>query len=215
MLSQEHKNKLSNALKAHWSDERKEAKSQAMTGCTIESGRRAIDKNYVIVSRPALIKAGWFKSLDGLYATVDGKVARVYEQDDKFYVKELVPCLNADGYLQVGGANRSWTVHQVVARAFLGECPADKEINHIDKNRQNNHIENLEYVTHKENMKTWELTKEKEYKGRYIWHKHHFIYPDGAIKAMTTDEYYNYLVKTRGVGIANKIFKAAQARGKI
>ena len=72
-----------------WSEERKQAKSKFMTGCTIESGRRSIDKNYEIVSRPELIKAGWFKSLDGLYATADGKVAKV----DARMLKQL---LNVD-----------------------------------------------------------------------------------------------------------------------
>lgn len=198
-----------------WSDERKEAKSKFMTGCTIESGRRSIDKNYVIVSRPELIKAGWFKSIDGLYAKYTGEVARVHEQDNKFYVKELVPCLNASGYLQVGGTERVWTVQQVVARAFLGECPEGQEIDHIDRDKHNNNIENLRYVTHKENMANRNLDKSHDYYGRYNWKKQIFKYPNGAEKAMTRDEYYNYLVKTRSFGIANKIFKAAHDRGII
>lgn len=199
----------------NWSDERKEAKSQAMTGCTIESGRRAIDKNYVIVSRPALIKAGWFKSLDGLYATVDGRVAKVREQDDKFYVKELIPCLNTAGYLQVAGTERVWTVQQVVARAFFGECPEGKEIDHIDRNKHNNHIENLRYVTHKENMANRDLVKSHVYYGRYSWKKQQFTYADGSVEKMSYDQYYKYLIDQRGIYIANKIFKAARERGQI
>lgn len=198
-----------------WSDERKEAKSKLMTGCTILSGRRSIDKNYVIVSRPELIKAGWFKSIDGLYAKYTGEVAKVHEQDDKFYVKELVPCLNAAGYLQVGGTERVWTVQQVVAYAFLGKCPEGQEIDHIDRNKHNNNIENLRYVTHKENMANRNLERSHSYYGRYNWQKQTFTYPDGNVEKMSYEDYYKYLVDQRGTYIANKIFKAAKERSNI
>lgn len=42
-------------------------------------------------------------------------------------------------------------VHQLVALAFLGPCPAGYEINHKDHNRLNNSVSNLEYVTSSEN----------------------------------------------------------------
>jgi hypothetical protein len=43
-------------------------------------------------------------------------------------------------------------IHTLVAAAFLGECPPDYEVNHKDFNRTNNHVNNLEYVTHRENI---------------------------------------------------------------
>lgn len=42
-------------------------------------------------------------------------------------------------------------VHELVAAAFIGPRPAGHQINHIDGNKQNNRVENLEYVTHAEN----------------------------------------------------------------
>lgn len=43
-------------------------------------------------------------------------------------------------------------VHQLVADAFLGPCPPEHEVGHKDHTRTNNHKDNLEYVTHLENM---------------------------------------------------------------
>jgi hypothetical protein len=47
---------------------------------------------------------------------------------------------------------KHYFVHQLVAETYL-EKPAYKcEINHIDGNKTNNHVSNLEWVTHQQNM---------------------------------------------------------------
>ena len=56
------------------------------------------------------------------------------------------------------GKKKTFSVHQLVAAAFLGlncccpTCGNNLEINHKDGNRMNNQVENLEYVTRKQNM---------------------------------------------------------------
>ena len=43
-------------------------------------------------------------------------------------------------------------VHIIVAEAFIGQRPNGLEINHKDRNRANNVVRNLEYVTHSQNV---------------------------------------------------------------
>src|SRR5580704_4483135 len=42
--------------------------------------------------------------------------------------------------------------HQLVMELFVGPCPENKEINHIDGNKSNNKLSNLEYITRSQNM---------------------------------------------------------------
>ncbi|WP_084757843.1 NUMOD4 motif-containing HNH endonuclease [Spirosoma luteum] len=46
---------------------------------------------------------------------------------------------------------KTWSVHSLVMLAFVGERPTGYVINHIDGQKTNNHIENLEYCTVLEN----------------------------------------------------------------
>jgi hypothetical protein len=61
-----------------------------------------------------------------------------------------------DGYQKVvltkNGIRSTKKVHRLVASAFYGEYK-ELSVNHIDSNRANNRIENLEWVTHLENIR--------------------------------------------------------------
>lgn len=56
------------------------------------------------------------------------------------------------GYLTFGIKRKQYHVHAVVAKLFIGDRPDGMVVNHIDGNKHNNNVCNLEYVTHKENM---------------------------------------------------------------
>jgi hypothetical protein len=61
--------------------------------------------------------------------------------------------LNSSGYPQVWLRGRSRRVHHLVMEAFVGPRPAKLQVNHIDANKQNNHIGNLEYCTCQYNIR--------------------------------------------------------------
>lgn len=70
----------------------------------------------------------------------------------------LSPCIGRGGYLLVslsdvknGITRKSFRVHRIVALAFIPNPLGKSQINHIDGNKRNNIVSNLEWCTHKEN----------------------------------------------------------------
>lgn len=66
----------------------------------------------------------------------------------------ILKAANIGGYYSVGlscGKTKSYSVHQLVAQAFLPNLENKPQVNHIDKNGLNNKVTNLEWVTNKEN----------------------------------------------------------------
>ncbi len=53
--------------------------------------------------------------------------------------------------LSKSGYRVNRNVHVLVAQAFLGECPKGNIVHHIDTNRMNPCLDNLEYITPKKN----------------------------------------------------------------
>ena len=68
----------------------------------------------------------------------------------------LNPTDNGHGYLIVGLKNRgyrkSYYIHRLVAEAFIDNTNKAKVVNHKDFNKKNNDVDNLEWVTQKENV---------------------------------------------------------------
>lgn len=61
-------------------------------------------------------------------------------------------------------------IHKLIADAFLGECPEGMEVDHIDGNKLNSQLNNLEYVTHQENVqRARNLGLQRQIKGSEQW----------------------------------------------
>jgi transposase len=98
----------------------------------------------------------WRPFFDGDYEVSNlGNVRRAKPGRKTWVGRPLKAYRMRIGYLAVnpvfGGKNVTRTVHSLVAEAFLG--PANgREVNHIDGDKANPRLENLEYVTHRGNM---------------------------------------------------------------
>lgn len=67
--------------------------------------------------------------------------------------KLLVPIKHHGGYMIVHlGKSKIRMIHTLVAEAFIPNPDKKKYVNHIDGNKSNNMVTNLEWVTSKENM---------------------------------------------------------------
>ncbi len=86
-----------------------------------------------------------------------GRIKRLTHGRCTFIGRILKPQIDTNGYLIISlcknGKAKTITIHKLVTEAFLGPCPDGKEVNHIDGNKKNPYVSNLEYVTPKENMK--------------------------------------------------------------
>lgn len=87
-----------------------------------------------------------------------GSVYRVYIKDDKEDLYPMRPFITRDGYVEyvLTDINKTkWHIQgqRIVAYLFIPKPNGKDYVNHKDLNRRNNKVENLEWVSHSENIK--------------------------------------------------------------
>ena len=103
----------------------------------------------------------------GYYVNRNGEIYSVLKRGcrDKYNIKKwtspkkLKNRYTEEGYARVclrrdsTGKREDVYVHRIVALVFIPNPNNLQEINHLDCNRGNNNVENLEWITHKDNLK--------------------------------------------------------------
>lgn len=94
---------------------------------------------------------------EGLYEVSNLGEVKSLGNNKKRKEKLLSPGKNNKGYLFVylskNGVGKPFTIHHLVYEAFVGEIPKGWDVNHLDENKENNHLENLEACSHGDNIR--------------------------------------------------------------
>lgn len=72
------------------------------------------------------------------------RIKKITKSKDKTHYDSFGLCIN--------GKSKSFMIHRVIAIHFIPNPESKKEVNHIDGNKSNNSISNLEWVTPSENI---------------------------------------------------------------
>ncbi len=112
---------------------------------------------------------------DGVYEVSNTGKVRSRSRKYNFVPTEIKLSKNAEGYLSVSltkdGKGKSYKVHRLVIETFVSR--SRMMINHINSIKSDNRVENLEYVSNRENVNHSKVSTRKlptgvsEKNGRY------------------------------------------------
>ena len=90
------------------------------------------------------------KNYEGLYAVTS--CGKIWSYRSKKFLK---PFADKDGYLKVGlykdNKKKNFKIHRLVALAYIPNPDGLETVDHIDGNKEHNYINNLQWMTQKDN----------------------------------------------------------------
>jgi len=109
------------------------------------------------------IDKNWKQIKDYNYeASIDGEIRNI--KTGRLLKQRIAP----DGYklvdIQINKKNRTFKSHRLIAETFLNNDLNKPEVDHINRLKSDNNVENLRWVTRLENMQNvdWENAKRNE-----------------------------------------------------
>lgn len=148
-----------------------------------------------------------------IYISKDGKTIIVLHKEEDGIVKFYEPRVSTNnaGYLQCAtgmGSGKVETIHRLVAKAWLENKNNYSDVDHIDCDKTNNNAENLQWVSHSENMKRAYdnelVSRNHKYFGHYVLNTQFFYPPEGEAYFMPLEDYIKYR-KEHGLSIPKNL----------
>jgi hypothetical protein len=128
----------------------------------------------------------------------DGDVYSLYKG------KDLKPGLNKNGYMYVmlykDGKRKNCSIHRLIAQAFIPNPENKKEVDHINRNRTDNRVENLRWVCRSDNVINTGIRKDNKLGIKNITK----IGQDFLVSIKRNKHRYRKLCKTEEEAIAQK-----------
>ena len=90
-------------------------------------------------------------TLKELFVYIDGVLVRKVRTSNRTKVGDVVGSKGNHGYLATTVAGKKYLVHRLIWTYFFGAIPKGFQVDHINRDREDNTIENLRVVTHQEN----------------------------------------------------------------
>lgn len=143
---------------------------------------------------------GRVRSLDRFVNSINGK-RKVKGQIMSFTTRSGYNVL----VLRKNNMRKSKQVHRLVAEAFIPNINNKPFVNHKDFNRKNNNVDNLEWVTQKENVH-WSICNMKN-KNKIFKDKEHY-----GIRYRNKYDYYEVTLKKKYYGSYKDFEEAKKVR---
>ena len=165
---------------------------------------------------------------EGIYeidinGVVYGKERKVKKWDGERLIKRLIKTqeISREGYSRVSlykeGVCKKHSVHRLVAKAFIDNIKNKTDVNHIDGNKLNNNINNLEWVSKSENIKhSLNVLKNKSglryYEKGKNWYNEKGVEPPACKKVLMFDKNNNLIKEFLSVTEAANFLKKHPAQ---
>ena len=120
------------------------------------------NKESIVSSDPYIIDEEIYNDKYGKWRYIDNfnNKYKIYDNGEIFSLKSnkfMLKQMNLSGYYHVtlsdDNVSKNYLIHRLVVEAFIGKIPDNKVVDHIDRNKTNNNINNLRIVTQSVNGK--------------------------------------------------------------